>query len=58
MGKDKLEIEKVQQQATRFICNNYYPMYNITAMIDQLKWQKLGITLVYACFSAPNSCSY
>ena len=34
------------------------PMYNITAMIDQLNWQKLGITLVYACFSAPNSCSY
>ena len=39
--KDKLELEKVQQQATRFVCINYDPMYSVTAMIDQLNWQKL-----------------
>ena len=39
--KDKLELEKVQRRAARFVCNNYDPMYSVTAMIDQLNWQKL-----------------
>ena len=39
--KDKLELEKVQRRAARFVCNNYDPMYSVTAMIDELNWQKL-----------------
>ena len=39
--KDKLELEKVQWQAARFVRNNYDPMYSVTAMIDQFNWQKL-----------------
>ena len=31
--KDKLELEKVQQRAARFVCNNYDPMYSVTTMI-------------------------
>ena len=41
MCKDKLELERVQRRAARFVCNNYDPMYSVTAMIDQLNWQKL-----------------
>ena len=39
--KDKLELEKVQQQTARFVCNNYDPMYSVTVTINQLNWQKL-----------------
>ena len=39
--KDKAELEKVQRRAARFVCNNYDPVYSVTAMIDQLNWQKL-----------------
>ena len=41
LNKDKLELEKVQQRAARFVCNNNDPMYSVTAMIGQLNWQKL-----------------
>ena len=41
LNKDKLELEKVQRRAARFVCNNYDPMHSVTAMLDQLKWQKL-----------------
>ena len=39
--KDKLELEKVQRRAARFVCNNYDPMHSVTAMIDELNWQIL-----------------
>ena len=41
LSNDKLELEKVQQRAARFVCNNYDPMSNVTTMLNQLKWQKL-----------------
>ena len=41
LSKDKLELEKVQRRAARFVCNNYDPMSSVTTMINQLKWQKL-----------------
>ena len=41
LSKDKLELEKVQRRAARFVCNNYDPMSSVTTMLDQLKWQKL-----------------
>ena len=48
--KDKLELEKVQRLAARFVCNNYDPMYCVTATIDQLNWKIIGITLIYVYF--------
>ena len=33
--KSKLEIEKVQQQAARFVCNNYDPMYSVAHYYDR-----------------------
>ena len=35
MYKDKLELEKVQQQAARFVCNNYDPTYSVTAIANR-----------------------
>ena len=51
--KDKLELEKVQQWAARFVCNNYDPMYNCYDRPTELAEIKkiVGITLVYVCFS-------
>ena len=37
----KLELEKLQRRAARFVCNDCDPMYSVTAMIDQLNWQIL-----------------
>ena len=41
LSKDKLELEKVQRRAARFVCNNYDLMSSVITMLDQLKWQKL-----------------
>ena len=51
LNKDILELEKVQRQAARFFYNNYDPVYSVTAMLDQLKWQKLD-QRIYACSSS------
>ena len=36
-----MKLEKVQQRATRFVCNTFNPMDNVTTIIEQLGWQKL-----------------
>ena len=41
LSKHKLELEKVQRRAARFVCNNYDPISSVTTMLDQLKRQKL-----------------
>ena len=41
LNKDKMELEKVQQRAARFVCNNFNPMDRVSIMIEQLGWQKL-----------------
>jgi len=41
LNKDITQLEKINCRAARFVCNNYHRTGSVTAMMEQLGWEKL-----------------
>jgi len=41
LNKDITQLEKINRRAARFVCNNYHHTASVTAMMEQLGWEKL-----------------
>ena len=41
MNKDIVQLEKINRRAARFVCNNYHHSESVTAMMEELGWEKL-----------------
>ena len=40
LDKDIAQLEKVNRRAARFVCNNYHRTASVTAMMEELGWEK------------------